>query len=312
MPEGVEVTLTALFLDNELKNNILLDITILSGRYTKKRMTGLEIFSRNKPYIVDYVNSKGKFLWFNLYSSKSKQNYYIFNHFGMTGEWGYQKQKNSRIMLTFKNTQNNTMFDMFYTDDRNFGTMRFSNNTNELNYEINKLAPDFLKQNFTNNDFHNRIKHYLDYKTDKNIANILLNQKDLGSGLGMYLVTEILFYARISPYKLLSDIYNNKNLSNKLAKSIKYITKLAFLTSDVGYLSDLEPEFTNFITKLRNNIYTNPNYKYNFHPDIKIKKNTIFDFEIYRQKYDPYGNPIIMDKNLIKGRTIYWSPKIQS
>ena len=47
----------------------------------------------------------------------------------------------------------------------------------------------------------------------------------------------------------------------------------------------------------------------NYYPKVKLKENE-FDFLVYGQNEDPYGNTIKKDK-IIKGRTTYWVPNVQ-
>jgi len=69
---------------------------------------------------------------------------------------------------------------------------------------------------------------------NKEIVRVLMEgqKKDngIGSGLGNYLTVEILYNAKISPYKKLGEIYDSKKLTKSLSNSIKYIVKLCFLT----------------------------------------------------------------------------------
>ena len=119
----------------------------------------------------------------------------------------------------------------------------------------------------------------------------------LGCGIGNYLSAEILYRAKISPRKKMIDIYHDKKIVYKLANKIKYTIKLAFLTANVGYLSHLDNSMSTWITKFRQRIKDDTTHKYHYHPDINIKNN-IFNYDVYRQKKDPKGNPVIMDKIL--------------
>ena len=131
----------------------------------------------------------------------------------------------------------------------------------------------------------------------------------LGSGVGNYLAVEILYHAKISPRMRMKYIYRNKKLAYKLSQSIKYITKLSYMTGDVGYLEHLPKGMTKWLKKLRNEIKKNPNHKYNYHKDTDIS-NDIFSFKVYRQKKDPLGNTVTADK-IIPGRTTYWVKAVQ-
>lgn len=317
MPEGVEVCLTALWLNSMLKGKLLIDIKIISGRYSRHTMKGLSQFIKDKPYVINSVNSKGKFMFFELID-KNNKDYYILNRYGLEGSWGFVEYKHSGVEFKIQDKQTNVITYLYFTDARSFGTIEITNNKKDLIFELDKLAPDVLKTPFTDNQFHKAISNYvtnkngnvIDSRADKEIIKILMDQTILVSGLGNYLTVESLFRAKISPHKKLIEFYKDKKLSNKLSKSIKYTVKLVYLTADIGYLEDLEPEMMNFIKKLRNDVNNNELHSFNFHPTVKIKKNDVFTFKVYRQKTDPHGNDIETDK-IISGRTTYWSPSIQ-
>ncbi|CAH6421232.1 Formamidopyrimidine-DNA glycosylase [uncultured virus] len=311
MPEVVEVFFTAIYLNNKLKNKQIREINILKGRYTKQHLNGLSSFKKNLPLKIKKIQSKGKFLWFEL--SGKNGNYYILNTLGMTGEWGFQKNENSNISFNIEDPNSNKV-KLYFTDYRNFGTVILTKNVKKLEAKKNKLAPDFLTDSFDNEEFYQRIKNFItkkneinQIKANKNIVSVLMDQTALGSGIGSYLAQEQLFKAKISPHKKLIEFYNDKKLSDQLAYSIKYIIKLAYLTATIGYMEHLNPNMKNFIERFRAKIKNNPKNKYNFHPEIDIN-NDVFSFKIYRQKLDPIGNKVLTDKTLVKGRTIYYSP----
>ena len=114
----------------------------------------------------------------------------------------------------------------------------------------------------------------------------------------------------MSPYTKIGKLYDNKELAKRLAGSIRYILKLAYMTAKIGYLEHLDTGMGSFITKLRKNISANKELPINFHPQVKINKKDEFKFEVYGQKEDPHGNKVSADK-IIPGRTTYWSPAIQ-
>jgi len=316
MPEVVEVLLTALYLNDKLKNRDLTNLKILSGRYSRHELQGKNLIDKNKPLTITNVESKGKFMWFELKDKRNKK-YYILNRFGLTGEWTNTIDNNSGIEFEIDGTDK-----IYFSDQRNFGTLAVTNSIQDLNNELDALSPDFLKQSFTNNEFHDRLKKFL-YKSgskidktraNKEIIKVLMDQNErtgLGSGLGNYLTVEILYDAKISPHTKVKTIYENKSLSNKLAQSIKYITKKAFLATNIGYFEHLSQSLVDFINDLRKKIFNNKEHDNNYHKDIIINKTDVFAFSVYRQKTDPHGNKVIGDK-IIPGRTTYWSPSIQT
>ena len=66
MPEVAEATLTAQILLKYLKNKKLKYIKIKSGRYLNKEPVGFKEFKDQLPLTLVNVNSKGKFLYFDL------------------------------------------------------------------------------------------------------------------------------------------------------------------------------------------------------------------------------------------------------
>lgn len=321
MPEVVEVCLTALFLNHKLSGKYLSEIEVLGGRYSgNNKIENLTYFQNNKPFKINKIDSKGKFLWFELINDKDKK-CYIMNTFGLAGEWKLIPDKHSDIKFQIKDNNKNKIYDFYFDDPRHFGTIEISPNDKNLNKKLSKLGPDFLKISYTNQEFHERIKNFMTKcgteivkeKANKEIVKVLMDQTcvgGIGSGLGNYLVTECIYDAGISPYTKIKDIYEDKKLSDKLSHSIKYILKLAFLTEDVGYMEHLDKKMSKFILKIREEIKKDKNHKFNIHPDIHLKENDKFEFKVYRQKKDPHGNDVKVDK-IIPGRTTYWSPTIQ-
>lgn len=316
MPEVVEVCLTALYLNHKFKNRMLTDIVVHGGRYKRHTLKGLTEFKNNKPFRIVKIDSKGKFMWFELVDLNNRS-YFIFNTYGLEGQWGLTKSKHSNI--EFKIYHNKKSKSLYFTDSRNFGTLEIINDKKVLNRKLESLAPDFLKSTFTDKEFYERIRSFIfknngstinKSKAKKEIIKVLMDQKtksSIGSGLGNYLAVESLYDAGISPYRSMIELYNNRALCNKLAKSIRYITKLSFMTADIGYLGDLDVKMSVYVTNMRKDIAKDKNHIYNFHPKCKLKSKDKFKFKVYRQKVDPDGNKIVGDK-IIDGRTTYWSP----
>jgi formamidopyrimidine-DNA glycosylase len=282
MPEGPEVALTAEILNKKLKNNILESIEFVSGRYGPGRTKpkGFNSFEKNLPLKLTKVDSKGKFMWFEIKNPESK--WTIWNTFGLTGMWSFFKPQSERAVLTFKDgTQ------VYYSDQRNFGTFIFSDDPEELEAKLDELAPDFLK---TDDIDFEQIQ-----KINKSIDAILTDQKKIGSGIGNYLVAEILYRAKLSPHRLGSSL--DENEIKRLEYWTGYTIKLAYDSNDIGYMVNLTEEASKF-------------KRIDFHPDIKLKKQTEFKFQVYRQKMDPHGNKVTAEKRP-NGRSIYWVKAVQ-
>lgn len=284
MPEGPEIALTAEILYNKLKNKTLVSFHFVSGRYADGRTkpNGFVQFNKNLPMTISKINSKGKLLWWK-FKSENNVNWYMWNTFGLTGMWSFFEPNSWRATLT---CSDGTI--AYYSDQRNFGTFTFSDDADDLINKLSELAPDFLKN--TDIDFDKLLTY------NKPIVEVLTDQKKLGSGIGNYLVAEILYRAKLSPHRIASEL-NSGEISN-LKHWVAYTIKLAYDSNNVGYMINLESESSKIGRK-------------NYHPEIKFKKSdSEFRFEVYRQKLDPAGNKVTVEKR--KGdRSIYWVKDVQ-
>ena len=280
MPEVAEVALTAQILEKYFLGSKLKKIEYVGGRYMRGSPDGYDEFILDLPMKVTSVNSVGKFMWFEL--SRKNKTWYIWNTFGLTGMWSLYEPKYLKAKFTFSNG-----LVAYFSDMRNFGTFKYSSDKKALDKKIKELSPDLLKCD----DFN--INVVLKYK--KKLVKILMDQKAVGSGIGNYLVAEILYRAKLSPHRLGSSL--TKAELEKLKYSIKYTIKLAYTKNHIGYMINLEEESDNIERK-------------NYHPDIKLKPKD-FQFKVYGQKVDKKGNPVKPDK-IIDGRTTYWVPDVQN
>jgi len=306
MPENVEVAIIAQYLLEKLKKYKLTSMMVLSGRYTHGALEGDDLLTLNGPFKISDINSKGKFMWFTLLNNK-KSDIFIMNTLGLTGEWGFEKGISTRIAFTFVHS-NGREKTLYYSDQRNFGTIKITSDINDLMKKTNKLAPDALKTKFTDEEFYNETLEFINkYPKQKNkeIVKILMEQdvgKGILSGIGNYLSADILNFAQISPHRKLNSLSEDEIYD--LGHAIKYTTKLAYYNNTTGYMQTM----LNYVEKHRNDILDKklPNY----HSDIKLQKNAIFSFRVYQQDHDPDGNPVIGEE-IIKGRRTYWAPLSQ-
>jgi formamidopyrimidine-DNA glycosylase len=284
MPEVAEVALSAEILSHYFLGKQLLAVDLIAGRYTKiingvqNVPKGYNEFVAALPMKLTNVDSKGKFLYFE-YKSKSKT-FYVMNTFGLTGIWSMNQPRYPKVMFTFSSGT------AYYGDKLGYGTFQFTDSRAVLDKKLNALGPDFLKDD---NFSIAKIKTY-----DKPVVELLMDQKKLGSGIGNYLVAEILYKAKLSPRRLGSSL-TPKEIRD-LTYWIKYTTKLAYTQNDIGYMINLADD----TKKIKKKIY---------HPDIVLDGKD-FEFHIYQQKTDPLGNQVKADK-ILKDRTTYWVPAVQ-
>jgi formamidopyrimidine-DNA glycosylase len=290
MPEVCEVALTAEILNSKLKGKTFIAIEFSSGRYGagRKKPEGFSDFQKSLPLKVKKINSKGKFMWFELFdeNNPNADHWFIWSTFGLTGMWSFNPQKFERLEIELQSANNK--FSIYYSDMRNFGTFKFSQDKDLLDKKLTELGSDILKDEDIN------FSSITKYK--KPIVAILMDQKKIGSGIGNYLVAEVLYKAKISPHRICTTL--NESEIEKLTYYIKYMVKLCYLEGGTEYMGHLIDETTKIPRK-------------NYHPNIHIKKKDAkFIFSVYRQQHDPLGNKVKAEK-ILKNRTTYWVPNIQ-
>jgi len=283
MPEGPEILLTAQYLNKCLVNKEITCIEVLSGRYIKNKLIGL-----NKlvyPLKVINVLSKGKFLWFNLIDNNS-ETVYLMNTFGLTGLWSNEFDEYSRVKI---NTSHKSYY---YSDMIGYGTLKFVFTKKELDKQLNNLAPDILQSNMNSKQMVELIEDFIKNtkKRDTNIVKVLMDdQSAILSGIGNYLIAEILYDAKINPHRNIDEL-DEQELKN-LVKSIRKISKNSYVNGATEYTKHFKKE-----------IYEE------YFKDVKTTKK--FYFKVYKQDKDPKGNKVVKD-TIIKGRTIHWVKEVQ-
>lgn len=311
MPEVCEVVLTSQYLTTKLKNRYITSIRVVAGKYTHQTLSGRDLIAKHKPLKITKIDTKGKFMWFELRDPNGIY-IYIMNNFGLTGEWSFKNDKSDRVLFDIEthpdDPDKNKKYVLHYADARNFGLLQITHDKQVLDNKINKLAPDFLKTNFTTNEFIAWVNKYLQKspkRKDVPIVVALLKQdkKDgIGSGIGNYLSSEILYRAKISPHTPVGKLTHEQlvMLSNK----IKYVLKLCYMSNITGYMKKLSDFVEQHRIKVEEGKF--PNY----HPDIHLKPDETFEFMVYGREEDDYGNKIIRER-IDAQRDTYWCPKVQ-
>jgi len=191
MPEGPEVKKMGKDLAKMTSGKTLKRVEIISGRYTKKPIDGFNLMTESLPSKIIGVGVHGKFLYILTSSGNN-----IWSTLGMTGQWSVKKTKHSRVQLTM---EDNSF--VYFNDQRNFGTLKFVYGPHKLKKKLEKLGPDMFDDNFTGNDFLEKIRK----KDGWNITKVLMNQS-IVAGVGNYIKAESLWLAGINPGRNVSDI----------------------------------------------------------------------------------------------------------
>ena len=268
MPEGPEVKTITDELVKILNNKTLTNISILGGRYKKNGNPEMfEEFISKLPMKINNVRCKGKFIWFEL-----EYNWTIWNTLGMSAGWKLEPVKHSDVKFVCED------LNIWFTDQRHFGTLIFCNDCSKFNTKLSSLGPDLLSDDtITSDQFIKKIRKY-----PKNTLPKILMEQKIFSGIGNYLKAEVLYAAKISPLRNIEDI-SDQELS-LLFTSIKTIILNSYKCkgATIRNYSDLSNNDGNYS----------------------------FEFKVYNKKYDQFGNKVIKTKTK-DGRTTHWVSEIQ-
>ena len=114
-----------------------------------------------------------------------------------------------------KDDKNSSIKRIYYHDQRNFGTLRFSLSKTELDQKLASLGPDLLDANFSQDDFLQAMEDRS--KPTTNICQFLMDQSKV-SGIGNYILSEGLYRARIDPFASLQEL--NEVLRRRLCTEL--------------------------------------------------------------------------------------------
>jgi endonuclease-8 len=278
MPEGPEINRYAAILANYFYDNRINDIKVLSGRYTKKPIDGLDQI--RFPITVTDIGTKGKFLYIEL-----SNGWFLFITHGMSGSWTYDGLLKETHYDAFDARHNRIEFktpkgSIYYNDYRNFGTFHVIMEREQLEAKLRSLGADILDDNITETMFYERMIK----KGNKKIGELLMDQK-LISGIGNYLRADILWYAKISPHRTMKSL--SRDEKSRLFNAAYNLSRYHSIKQKSKKFPSMNP------SKLE--------YHLNVTPDN--------DFFVYQQEEDIYGNEVITEK--MGDRTIHWVPKIQ-
>tara|TARA_B100000214_G_C23916814_1_gene604124 strand:- start:85 stop:891 length:807 start_codon:yes stop_codon:yes gene_type:complete len=213
MPEGPEVKRIVDRLSEELVGQEVTDVKILSGRYERHGPPcGFAEFGSVLPARVTDVSCKGKFI-FMLFDN----GFSMWNTLGMSGFWSPKTHKHARIVIETPDKP------VFFCDTRNFGTVKFSSDSEELARKLASLGPDMLSEEVPDALFLSRMRK----KDSKTVVEALMDQKVI-SGVGNYLKSESLYLAGISPHRKVCDI-SDESLS-VLNKSVQTVIASSYIS----------------------------------------------------------------------------------
>jgi DNA-formamidopyrimidine glycosylase len=208
------VKLTTEYLKSKLENKVISDWVFLPGQYSEKYPEGFKDFEESLPLIVENVQCKGKFIYFTVFNEEGY--FYILHSLRMTGRWQENKDKYCRWYLELGDGEI-----VWFRNPRCFATLEFTSNRKVLDKYLTKLGPDILTENFNLDIW----KSLIEKHKNKNITSFLMNQ-DIISGIGNYIKAEVLYYAKVSPFRKVGSLTETE--SGKLFEGIRIVPRVAY------------------------------------------------------------------------------------
>lgn len=192
---------------------------------------------------------------------------------GMSGYWSTETDPHAHFQMLLEDGRS-----LYFVDQRRFGTIRFSQSRTELIDKLTGLGLDVLNDTrIRQDDFNRAINKY----QNKTVTEVLMNQK-VCAGIGNYIKCEVLYRARVSPHRLISSLTESERAD--LFRWAREISVASYIQggASIRNYQRLTGEHGSFV----------------------------FEFEVYAQKEDPLGNPVVREETL-DGRTTHWVPAVQ-
>ena len=287
MPEGPECTRTARQVDRVVRGKQLVNLNIISGRYTKQLPTGFSNFYialEEQHLPVKGVYNKGKFIWWEF--GDLLPICYMYTTLGMSGNFKLQPSKHTRIAFYFDDDTA-----IYYNDMRNFGTVKFVFENNDHERKLRSIGPDMLNNPCTFSEFVRIAKR----KPEWTIVKWLMDQGQI-SGVGNIYKSESLFLAGIAPHRTVGSL--DEEELEKLYTAICQVLSASYESGGATIRN---------YSDLYNNHGKYTRFPSNPAEMIAARQSSVM---VYNQKEDIYGNKVERLK-LNDGRTTFWSPAVQ-
>lgn len=267
MPEGPECKRVGEGLLAASKDRPIENFRVLGGRFLKK--SPMHELSPQVPNRVIDGGVYGKFIWLELMNQE-----FLWITLGMSGFWSEERLPHSHFSIDFEDGGS-----LYFVDQRRFGTLKFVKGHDKLVKKISSLGIDPL--DISSFNVHDAFNH-LNKAKSRTIAEALMDQR-IFAGVGNYIKCEVLYRARISPYRLVKDLTDSE------------ICKIWDLTRLI-----MRSSYEQGGASIRNYRQVNGD-----------SGDFVFEFEVYAQKQDPLGNLVVREETL-DGRTTHWVPELQS
>jgi DNA-formamidopyrimidine glycosylase len=276
LPEGPELAVSRDRLRQILTGRQVITLNVgPSGRFLKKAPEGYDRVLKklsSGPAKVEEIHTKGKFMWWSLSFPDDMELWYMFSTYGMSGGWEVNRSRHTAFSVVASDHIN-----LFFNDQRRFGTIKFVRGKKELERKLATLGPCVLNDEITQETFEKKLLR----KSKAPICEALMDQSCV-SGIGNYLRAEILYASRLNPWKKVDELAVEE--WDLLYKETLHLTLQSYRSQGAT-------------------IYTWKNVD-------GQQGNTQFEFKVYGLKSDSYGRQVLREEDSSK-RTIHWCPEVQ-
>lgn len=271
MPEGPEVSYIAFELNQKLKHLQLLEVKVAGGKFEKKPIANLQEFNQKlaeHTVQIEEIKCRGKLLYFSL-----SHNLAMISTLGLSGRWRFKDSDHTHLHLKY------TGGTLFYSDVRRFGNFYLYLTHDSAQTKFKSLAPDFLNDKIALSEFTWVFKSI---SPKLYLAKVLMDQQKLCSGIGNYILAEVLYICGLNPWVKVGEL----------------------LESDIRNLYQACLEVTRKAYKLKGNSIR----------DYQTTEGESGQFQrrlkVYNQRKDPEGNTVKRVPGP-HGRTIHYVPEKQ-
>ena len=214
MGEGPEARLTTEFLRKYLVGSRIIGWNFLSGKFVEEIPEGFDEFEAELPVTVKSVDCKGKMIY--IVARGDQKTFFIVHHMKVTGRW----QKISDYYCTCA-VEVEGKDPLWFRDTKDYAEFDFTTEREILEEYIETLGPDILTTDFSLPAW----KEIIAENRKKNITAILSDQEII-SGVGDYIKSEALYYAKIAPTRKAESLKEHE--VEKLYEGIICVSRLAY------------------------------------------------------------------------------------
>ena len=197
MPEKPEAQTMTDKLNSDLAGYYLTQFTLQSDKF---EITNLNKLQTLLPRGIVRIFSRGKKVIWEL-----EGGIFIVTSLGMTGRWVYSQLPHVRVCATLAAIEGNTVTPIgnVYFDDQRMigGNIELAFDLDQVKQLLKNVGPDLLLDDITFDYFYSILKAAPNWVITK-----FLKEQKYFSGIGNYLVAEILYRARVRPDRKLANL----------------------------------------------------------------------------------------------------------